>query len=144
MSKAFKCESCGFETLINPCYQCKHDHVEKRQTDVHTEHCCVHCCKYGDDEKCTVVSGKLKQSFKCSQIEFCGKLTDEEVKDAFAKGVERSYTEDEVKLLVNVSCEAVIETVAKYVEDACSGYDDQNIVELGPSLAKEIRRFKKS
>lgn len=45
-------------------------------TDVHTEHCCKHRCKYGydenDEQKCTVVSGKLKQSFPCNQIEGCG------------------------------------------------------------------------
>lgn len=26
--------------------------------DVHTEHCCLHSCKYGEDEECTVVTGK--------------------------------------------------------------------------------------
>ncbi len=38
----------------------------KRTTDVHTEHCCLNCnyCKYRD-ENCTVLSGKLKQSYPC-------------------------------------------------------------------------------
>lgn len=34
--------------------------------DVHTEHCCIaHGCKYGDDEECTVASGKKGQSYPC-------------------------------------------------------------------------------
>jgi hypothetical protein len=37
--------------------------------DVHTEHCCIdHGCKYGDDN-CTVVTGKLPQSFPCEDCE---------------------------------------------------------------------------
>jgi hypothetical protein len=37
--------------------------------DVHTEHCCIdHGCKYGD-ENCTVVTGKLPQSFACEDCE---------------------------------------------------------------------------
>lgn len=35
--------------------------------DVHTEHCCAkHGCKYCDED-CTVVTGKLKQSYDCEQ-----------------------------------------------------------------------------
>lgn len=39
---------------------------DKRKTDVHTEHCCLSChyCKYRD-ENCTVLTGKLKQSYSC-------------------------------------------------------------------------------
>jgi len=37
-----------------------------RVTDVHTEHCCARCgCKYGDED-CTVVTGKLIQSYPCN------------------------------------------------------------------------------
>ncbi len=41
-------------------------------SDVHTEHCCVACgCKY-DDDNCSVVTGKLKQSYACGTMEQCG------------------------------------------------------------------------
>ncbi len=38
-----------------------------KNTDVHTEHCCiVHGCKYGDDSTtCSVTTGRKKQSFMC-------------------------------------------------------------------------------
>lgn len=42
--------------------------------DVHTEHCCRHGCKYGDDD-CTVTSGAKQQSFPC---EDCEEVWDEE------------------------------------------------------------------
>lgn len=37
--------------------------------DVHTEHCCLrHGCKYGDD-KCTVTTGKERQSYPCEDCD---------------------------------------------------------------------------
>lgn len=43
----------------------------KKQTDVHTEHCCKeHGCKYGDAE-CTVTTGKKPQSFECLETSVC-------------------------------------------------------------------------
>lgn len=40
-------------------------------TDVHTEHCCAKCgCKYSDPE-CTVVTGKLPQSYAHGIDEDC-------------------------------------------------------------------------
>ncbi len=54
---------------------CQKDNVavfteeEMKFKDVHTEHCCsTHGCKYGDDENCTVESGRAPQSFPC---EYC-------------------------------------------------------------------------
>lgn len=47
---------------------------ERKDDDVHTEHCCLVCgCKYGDDYKdedgfiaCSVVSKRKKQSYPCT------------------------------------------------------------------------------
>lgn len=37
-----------------------------KNTDVHTEHCCiVHGCKYGEDSTCPVTNGRKKQSYTC-------------------------------------------------------------------------------
>lgn len=39
--------------------------------DVHTEHCCIRhgCCyRITHEDKCTVIDGGVKQSFRC---EFC-------------------------------------------------------------------------
>jgi len=35
------------------------------ETPVHVRHCCAHICKYGDDEMCPVLSGRLKQEIEC-------------------------------------------------------------------------------
>lgn len=44
--------------------------------DVHTEHCCAVCgCKYFD-ENCSVVTGKLKQTYSCGDLEQCGGFKD--------------------------------------------------------------------
>lgn len=44
--------------------------------DVHTRHCCIkHGCKYGDDEKCTVVTKRAPQEGPC---EICGMFEVEE------------------------------------------------------------------
>ncbi len=40
--------------------------------DVHTAHCCIHTCKYGEND-CTVKSGAKKQEHRCENIEFCGR-----------------------------------------------------------------------
>ena len=46
--------------------------VESETTDVHTEHCCVKCgCKYGEEERCSVVSGRKPQSYACGTNQIC-------------------------------------------------------------------------
>lgn len=55
--------------------------VCEKQKDVHTEHCCKQCgCKYGEGHPdgpfetigCSVVSGRLEQSYECGTLEVCG------------------------------------------------------------------------
>ena len=43
--------------------------MEKKQTDIHTEHCCIiHGCKYGEEEtSCTVWNGLKRQSCPCDR-----------------------------------------------------------------------------
>lgn len=51
-------------------YRCHGENDPPRQTDVHTEHCCVeHGCKYGSDS-CTVVALGVKQSFPCEACDY--------------------------------------------------------------------------
>lgn len=48
--------------------------------DVHTEHCCIlHGCKYGKDDKCTVMLRKAKQGYPCEYCDEKGITTLEEV-----------------------------------------------------------------
>ena len=82
----FFCDFCGKEILeftsaelnrhIARCPECK----EKRMSSIplpvsrncHTEHCCLDCgCAYGEDD-CPVVTGKVRQSFKCGEACTCG------------------------------------------------------------------------
>lgn len=51
--------------------------------DVHTEHCCIlHGCKYGDwnNDSCTVMHNKAKQSFICEECATSGITSLDEVK----------------------------------------------------------------
>jgi len=46
----------------------------KKETNVHTEHCCKNCgCKYGE-ATCPVVTGSKVQSFPCGNLEVCGEF----------------------------------------------------------------------
>lgn len=41
-------------------------------TDVHTRHCCKRCgCKYGDDDRCSVVQGFAEQEHPCGHQYTC-------------------------------------------------------------------------
>lgn len=41
--------------------------MTEREENVHKNHCCIlHGCKYGDGN-CPVVSGEIKQKYKCEQ-----------------------------------------------------------------------------
>jgi hypothetical protein len=44
--------------------------VKEQESDVHTRHCCkVHGCKYGEDDTCPVVQGRVEQTILCGSCE---------------------------------------------------------------------------
>jgi hypothetical protein len=57
--------------------------------DVHTEHCCLHHgCKYGENETCTVMSLRGKQSYLCEGCKGYDKKSEERINRMYQEAIQ--------------------------------------------------------
>jgi hypothetical protein len=99
--------------------------------DVHTGHCCIlHGCKYGKDDKCTVLTKKAKQEYLC---ESCGDDGDLIVDYLWE---EKINLKEYKKLRIQD-----IEEVCEYIQVALDADIHETLEFMRKSALKEIRKI---